>query len=121
MDPNSYFCRGGLPIVSDQIYWSHLSVPILNCLIGQPWDEVALALVVAHKPTRLRVTTGEVFTDSWSGRVTVYVDRQPKLIGVPATIEWIEQEVTLPMPRDLKNGHELMIYLEDRGVKISQP
>ena len=49
-------------------------IPVLEFLWGRKWDEISLAYVHSLRPSSIRVTTGEVKTDSSRWRVTIYVD-----------------------------------------------
>ena len=80
--------------------WStcYPSIPILQFLIGRLWDDVALAMVSAMRPSSIRVITGSETCDSHINRVSVYVT--DRLI-----IEGICMEVEANAP-DM-NGYEL--------------
>lgn len=64
----------------------YMTIPVLDFLIGAPCNNLVLAFIHGLHPTQIRVTSGEVTTDSMHGRVTVRVDKDNK-------IEGIEQEI----------------------------
>lgn len=63
-----------------------LDIKVLPELTGKPWNENALHLVHALRPSSIRVTTGEIKCDSRTWRVTVYINEEN-------IIQEIEQEV----------------------------
>jgi hypothetical protein len=82
---------------------SGLSLLILPELVGKPWDNIALSALSAFNPPVIRVTFGEIKTDWWYGRITVYITK-------PRRITAIMQECLV----DLENGdgRDLRLYLE---------
>lgn len=108
--PDYYRSRQGLRYIQPS-HLSYLSLPVLTFLVGQPWDEFALAVVHGMKPTCIRVTDGEETTDAITGRITVNVDVHNKIIE-------ISRECEVGLPEGVKNGHELWLKLKERGVEI---
>lgn len=86
------------------------SIPILDFLRGQPWDDIAHSLVMAFKPRGIRVSTGMLTCDSVRGRVTVIVDDDN-------IINSISMEVAVPSDERMSFS-ELKIKYEKRGVII---
>ena len=76
------------------------AIPILEFLWDRKWDEIALAYCHALNPTYIRVTTGDLKMDSRTGRITVYVDEED-------TILYMEQEVEVGLPDEIKDGAAL--------------
>ncbi len=60
---------------------AYLSVPVLPFLVGKPWDQNALNIVHALRPSYVRVTGGEIKCDARKWRVTVYLDRATRLLS----------------------------------------
>lgn len=100
----------GLPALTNMGY---TSIRVLEFLYGLKWDEFAMNYVYAHRPSRVRVSTGMVESDSVLWRVTVLLGRDKE------TIESIEQEVEVGLLGGLLHGHalrtELMRRLKKRG------
>lgn len=63
------------------------SIPVLEFLKGQPWDDRARNLVHALRPSSVRTSTGALNCDSQTWRVTVVLTQDRK------TIRSITQEV----------------------------
>ncbi len=80
---------------------SNLCLRVLPQLYGRPWDERAMNLVDALRPSRVRVSKGELKTNAITWRVTVMLDSEGH--GV---IKWIEQEVTVGLRGDFEHGHD---------------
>ena|SRR5664279_235123 len=87
---------------TDRRGWADL--PVLDCLNGKKWDDLALALVSGLRPDSIRVSRGEVTCDSRLGRVTVFVDEDNIIESLS-----IESQVTLP--DGVENGGDLMTKL----------
>ena len=85
---------------------SYTEITVLPELAGHLWDDVALSLVSGLRPEGIRVTSGEVTTDSVPYRVTVLVEADGK------TIREITQEVQVSLFAGLQNGAELRSRLK---------
>lgn len=70
--PEMYCSKQGVPYVAPE-WTGYLVLDMLPMLWGHPWNQVALNLVHAIRPTSIRVTTGATTTDAQEGRVTVTV------------------------------------------------
>lgn len=86
-----------------------LSIPVLEFLVGLRWDVVALNYVHALNPASIRVTSGEVTSDSREGRVTVWLDSSDRITG-------IEQEVEVGL-RGAMNGRHLADQVREARKK----
>jgi len=86
--------------------YSFTSFQILEFLTGKPWDEVALACCTAFRPTYIRVTEGIINLDARTGRITVYIDENTKLI------KKITQEVQVELPEKIVSGSALKYAIE---------
>ena len=103
--PESYVGKGG----SRYSPFTRRGFTVVECLPflkGRPWDETALAYVHALRPAFVRVSKGEVTSDSLFWRVTVYVTDD-------GAISCIEQEVEVGLPDGISHGHELRCSLGD--------
>jgi len=58
------------------------SIGVLPELTGKPWDEKALNLVAALRPSWVRVVQGEETTDAILWRVTVYLGEDSLITSV---------------------------------------
>lgn len=85
-----------------------MSIPVLEFLNGRPWNNAALNLVRALRPSCVRVTTGETTTDGCSWRVTITVDPKDK-----RTIKKVEQEVEVGIV-GCRFGADVADYIEGR-------
>jgi hypothetical protein len=85
-----------------------MTIPVLEFLKGRPWNNAALNLVRALRPSCIRVTTGPIKTDACSWRVTVTVDERDK-----RTIKDIEQEVEVGIV-GCRFGADVADYIEGR-------
>lgn len=86
--------------------YGFLSIDVLSCLNGKPWDEVALAYVSALKPHYIRVIRyddGQT-ADAMQGRVTVYLDKD-------GLIDRIDKEVRVWLPDRVAHGDALQMAL----------
>jgi hypothetical protein len=83
------------------------SVEMLEFLKGHPWDQMALNYVHALRPSRIRVTHGEVTCDSWGWRVTVTIDENN-------IIRSITQEVEVGLEGGYEHGHDLSCKFKAR-------
>jgi hypothetical protein len=82
---------------------------VLPELWGKPLDNLSLAVVMSVQPSYIRLSTGEVTTDSVQNRVTIFVTRDYK------TIEKIWQEA----PVGGGCGHDVdTAYRERYGVGL---
>jgi hypothetical protein len=73
---------------------------MLALLVGHPWDNVALGLVMGLRPSKIRVVRAEETTDACPWRVTVYVDGDNLITS-------IRQECVVWLPEDIENGYDL--------------
>jgi len=64
-----------------------MCIPVLEFMVGRPWDQLALDMVRAVRPSCIRVTEGEQTLDARTWRVTVLLRRGTNVI------RHIEQEV----------------------------
>lgn len=89
-----------------------LSLPILQFLVGHPWDQLALNFVHAVRPCAIRVigTGGCKKTDARQGRVTVLV------LGAEDRIVSISQECSVGLEPDYEHGHHLWLEARKRGM-----
>ena len=85
----------------------YTSIPVLEFLNGQPWDDFALCWVHALRPTKIRVVRAEETTDAYTWRVTVYVDGDNR-------IESVRQEVEIGLRKQDRHGHDLNMELQQR-------
>lgn len=82
----------------------YLSVPVMRVLWGKPWNRAALGFLKGLRPSKIRVTRGEVTTDRVDWRVTV-------LIGSDDTIRKIYQEMEIGLYRDARHGADVLAQL----------
>ena len=54
--------------------YGNRSMNVLPQLIGRKWDNCALAWVHTLRPSKIRVSTGELYCDAHMWRVTIIVD-----------------------------------------------
>src|SRR4051812_12468203 len=95
--------------------YGHITMPVLQFMWGQPWDQLALNMTHTLDPYAIRVTYGETKTDACRGRVTVVVEPKD---GIDI-IKYIEQEVavaTTGLPEDERCGHGIYVELRKRGI-----
>lgn len=64
-----------------------MTIEVLPQLTGRMWDEDALNLVHALRPSSIRVSTGEIKCDSRTWRVTVYVDDYDVIMSIEQEVE----------------------------------
>lgn len=90
----------------------YLSLPVLQFLWGQPWDDLALNLVHSLQPSALRVIYwgGVEKTDAIRQRVTIYLNKDD-------TIRSMEQEVNVGLVGQ-SNGHTLWVTIRERGLVL---
>lgn len=93
--------------------FGYLSLPVLEFLWGQPWDDLALSCVMTLRPSSIRVTAGECTSDACCWRVTVYLNRDQSTIGS------IDQEMEIPIYDVARtNGAYISGALLERGIDI---
>lgn len=81
------------------------SLDILPILIGKKWNDIALGIVHAVRPSSIRVIQGGSYTlDSRSWRVTVFIDEND-------IIEKISQECVVGLPDGIEHGRHLRLSL----------
>ena len=108
---------GGIDLMED-VYeppdtTSTAHLPVLQFLIGRPWDDDALNVVHSLRPSRIRVVVGgEEKTDSYPWRVHVYLDDQHRIVDV------VQQVEVGCVGR--KNGNDVMYYVEDRCARCQR-
>ena len=86
-------------------------LPIFPFLVGQPWDNIALAVVSTLEPRKIRVTQGVMTCDAPSRRVTVIVDEN----DIIQSIRWEANFSSDPS----MCGAELDSELKARGIDIN--
>lgn len=79
---------------------SVMTVKVLPELIGKPLNHIAMGFISALNPLFLRVTTGELSTDSKPGRITV-------LIGDQMIIKDVSMERVVWLPPGIPTGNQL--------------
>ena len=91
--------------------WS--SIPMLESLWGQPWNNLALNYVLALRPSAIRVSDGGVTLDCYNWRVTVILEKDKR------TIKHIDQECTVSSI-GVESGFDLQLKLKQQktGKKI---
>ena len=99
-DPADSFFGSGKTYDGSEQNKSYTTITMLPELTGKPWNNAALSLVSGLRPSRIRVSTGEIHCDSVRWRVTVYIDEK-------RNIKSIEQEVTIDLPRGVENAWHL--------------
>lgn len=95
-----------------RIGWT--SIPVLGCLVGQPWDARALNMLDAVRPSTVRVVTdrGMLTADSVAWRVTVTLKEDCR------TISAVEQEVEVGL-RGWRYGADAAAYMDNREPQPS--
>ena len=88
---------------------SSISLPVLQFLWGQPWDEIAKNFLPALRPSMVRVGSIETL-DAMAWRVSVHVDKQN-------IIQQISQEVEVSC-NGAAHGHDLQMILAERGILL---
>ncbi len=96
---------GIMPIFTGADGYCQPNIPVLDGLYGKPWDDLALAFVSTLRPSFIRVTTGDIKTDSRLWRVTVWLEPDGR------TIQSIDQEV-LAYGSD-GNGGDMSRYYDE--------
>jgi hypothetical protein len=81
-------------------------IPVLEFLNGRPWNNAALNVVHALRPSSIRVTTGSMTADSSNWRVTVHIDPT----GI---IRKIDQEVDVGLI-GCRYGADVSAYINGR-------
>jgi len=90
-----------------------ISIDVLPELNGRQFDDYAIGLIHALRPSCIRVSSnGCIKTDSMVWRVTVYTT--PNKI-----IEKVEQEVVVGLPEGCENGYEFGCHM--KGVTPAKP
>lgn len=85
------------------------TVAILQELYGLPLSNLVLSFVHGFNPRMIRVTEGEVTTDSQPGRVTIFVDAENRVVS-------IEQEISVLYGC----GHDVQVALRQARAKLTQ-
>lgn len=75
----------------------HQTIDVLPFLVGLPWNNITEAWLYAVRPSKMRVTYGEVHTDSCLWRVTITLNRDD-------TIAMIQQEVQIGLANKAPHG-----------------
>lgn len=78
----------------------YCSVCLLQHLYGKPWNNLALNMIMAFNPTKIRVSNGSVTCDAMDGRVTVWLEEDGR------AIRSIKQEVSVGAI-GVKSGEDL--------------
>ena len=60
--------------------WVYCGVYMLQNLYGKPWNNLALNMVMALNPTKIRVAKDSVTCDAMDGRVTVWLEQDGRSI-----------------------------------------
>lgn len=85
----------------------YTTIPVLEFLWGEIYDELVLAWIHTCKPTGVRVTRGECTCDASIGRVTVFINEFD-------IIKKIVQEVQVAIPDYAEHGHGLSILTQKK-------
>lgn len=87
----------------------YFSMRVLRELDGRQWNEKALDIIAAVRPSWVRVIGpgDEEKTDARTWRVTVHVDAENRIID-------IVQEVEISRASGFRNGGDAQRYYEDR-------
>lgn len=99
-NPKRFLGTCGVPYEARRNSCGYTSIEVLPFLKGKPWDRIALGFVHALRPSKIRVTQGEVTCDARMWRVTVTVDDSN-------VIKEITQEVEVALPNGIANGGTL--------------
>jgi hypothetical protein len=86
---------------------------VLPELTGRPWNNAAANYLLCLRPSAVRVTHGTVTLDSYSWRVTVYLNEDN-------TIRLIEQEVNVGLT-GFRNGWDAGNYLAGNHEALGRP
>ena len=87
------------------IDWSRKGFTViepLTFLHGKEWNDVALGFIHALRPSSLRVVKKGCVLNSCCWRVTVWLTEDNR-------INRIDQEVSVGLPENIRNGHELSV------------
>ena len=103
-NPKDFICRHHCIPKQNEPYSGFTIISVLPELIGVPWNELSMCYVLSLNPSAVRVSTGEVTSDSYSNRITVIVNKH-------LIIESISMEVSIPCPGPV-SGHELRCALD---------
>ena len=89
---------------------------VLTFLVGDPWDEIALAYLRSVRPSYIRVlkTYDEQTNDHIPWRVTVEVNKENEILS-------IDQEVEVGLPAGIDNGYRLDRALAYRKRRQDAP
>lgn len=113
IDPNMFRGACGQLVPSFPSSGSGVGIEILQQLRGQPWDDLALCLVSMFRPRRIRVTTGEVTTESPIGsRVTVFVTPDSRILR-------IELEDSVGLQDGMRCGGDLYAACRARNITLT--
>ena len=110
-EAEKYFSSCGVEAKKPIGSFVNMGLPILSFLIGKPWDDLALSLVLAFNPSCIRVTYGEETTDARHDRVTVHVDENK-------TIKSIEKAVSVWLVEGAQHGYGMGQRIMARGIEI---
>lgn len=89
-----YSTSGVKPDPEERRTTSWGSLKMLPELTGKLWDDFALGVVMALRPSWIRVTTGEETTDGRPWRVTVCVDKAGIIQSIEQEVEFHAQEMS---------------------------
>jgi hypothetical protein len=90
-----------------------MTLTVLPELTGRPWNNAAANYLLCLRPSAVRVTYGMVTLDSYSWRVTVYLNEDN-------TIRCIEQEVNVGLI-GFRNGWDAANYLTGNYEALGRP
>lgn len=87
------------------------TIPVLEFLWGQPWNNLSLNFVSTLRPSELRVTSDGVTLDVCAWRVTVWLEKDKR------TIKKIEQSVSMSGygARNAQDMNNQLRYQKEHG------
>lgn len=88
-----------------------MALPMLHFLWGHTWNQMALNFVHALTPSCIRVVRGSETTDSWPGRVTVYVTQSDIIMS-------IVQEAHVGLDGNYDHSHDLRCKATQMGINL---
>lgn len=113
-EADKYRTSHGVPYQKPNGWVSWTSIPVLEQLKGKPWNNMALNMVHALRPSTIRVTKDCLTADSSVWRVTVALEEDNK------TIKEITQEVEIAC-NGIRNGYDAYLYMKDKEIPDEQP
>lgn len=82
------------------------TIDVLQDLYGLKWNEVTMCYVLSLRPSAVRVSDGAVTADSYSNRITVFINNKKEKL-----INRICMEVSMPSPNGMC-GWDMSNYVE---------